>query len=152
MRISQTNGPQRTSKSTRTGASGSAGRGAAFGALLDEAAGTDSSAPAAGLGGVNGIGLGTLLGLSGEPDDQPKDPEERAKARAHSLLDHLDQIRVALLTGLLPAASLSGLVATAARARDEVRDPALAAVLDEVDLRAQVELAKLERLQALQKA
>ncbi|MFN8924872.1 MAG: flagellar assembly protein FliX, partial [Rhodospirillales bacterium] len=70
----------------------------------------------------------------------------RSRTRADALLDRLDEIRAALLSGILPRETLSTLADLIGSARDEVDDPGLRAILDEVDLRAQVELAKLDQL------
>lgn len=70
----------------------------------------------------------------------------RAVQRGNSLLDRLDDIRIGLLTGSLPRSRLEALRALA---REQVAlsdDPALASVLDEIELRVAVELAKLEKV------
>ncbi|MCL2469381.1 MAG: flagellar assembly protein FliX [Alphaproteobacteria bacterium] len=69
----------------------------------------------------------------------------RGKMRAEDLLDTLDGLRLDLLSGTLGAASLERLTQTLARRRYEVQDPKLKEILDEIDLRAQVELAKFTR-------
>lgn len=67
----------------------------------------------------------------------------RAIRRGERLLDLLDGLRHGLLDGRIPAATLRGLRTTLAE-RIDVEDEALAGVLAEIDLRAAVELAKLE--------
>ena len=62
------------------------------------------------------------------------------------MLDHLDAIRHGLLLGSIPRDKLNGLLAVVRERRDDVGDPRLAAVLDEIELRAAVELAKLDQL------
>ena len=59
------------------------------------------------------------------------------------MLDQLDKVKVGLLTGELPRSTLQQLAQTIATHRDQTLDPKLAEILDEIDLRAQVELAKL---------
>ncbi|MFN4088613.1 MAG: flagellar assembly protein FliX [Alphaproteobacteria bacterium] len=86
--------------------------------------------------------LGALLALQ-EVDD-PLQGRRRARERGGRLLDMLDEVRTGLLTGAIPQAVLGELARLAGEARDSVDDPGLAAVLDEIDLRAQVELAKLQ--------
>ncbi|WP_207476480.1 flagellar assembly protein FliX [Arenibaculum pallidiluteum] len=107
----------------------------------DEAqeAGSAGAAPAVG-------GVGALLAAQ-EVEDSTSGPSRgkaRARARAEALLDKLDEIRAGLLTGSLPAATLHEMQRLVQTQRDQIDDPKLAAVLDEIDLRAQVELAKLE--------
>lgn len=68
---------------------------------------------------------------------------KRAIARADRLLAQLDALRLGLLAGTLPHAQLSELAGLAASQRGKIEDPRLAAIFDEIDLRARVELAKL---------
>jgi hypothetical protein len=69
----------------------------------------------------------------------------RAVQRGNSLLDRLDDLRLALLAGVLPRERLDDLARLARSVRETVEDPRLAEVLDEIDLRVAVELAKLDR-------
>lgn len=69
----------------------------------------------------------------------------RATARGDEILERLKALQIALLDGRLTAAQLDGLVALVARERIVAGDPALAEALDEIALRARVELAKLGR-------
>jgi hypothetical protein len=61
------------------------------------------------------------------------------------MLDRLDEIRHGLLTGTLSRARLGELNDLVREQRGAVGDPGLAQVLDEIELRARVELAKLDR-------
>ena len=70
----------------------------------------------------------------------------RAVQRGSLLLDRLDDIRLALLGGGLSPARVAELQRVAQSERGRVEDPRLLAVLDEIDLRAQVELAKLSAM------
>ncbi len=63
--------------------------------------------------------------------------------RAEDLLDQLDLIRVGILTGSMPGATLQNIVQRLAQRRTEGVEPRLAALIDEIELRARVELAKL---------
>ena len=63
--------------------------------------------------------------------------------RAEDMLDHLDDIRLGLLMGAIPISKLTSLVQVVKDQRDQVDDPRLASVLDEIEVRAAVELAKL---------
>lgn len=66
--------------------------------------------------------------------------------RGRDTLDLLDEIRDGLLQGSIPVGKLRELTRIIDGQRDQVADPGLAEVLDEIDLRAQVELAKYEHL------
>ncbi|VAW01971.1 hypothetical protein MNBD_ALPHA06-1886 [hydrothermal vent metagenome] len=69
---------------------------------------------------------------------------EKETRRAVSLLDILDTIRIGLLDGGIPETSLKRLLIALGEQREETGDPALEAILEQVEIRAQVELAKLE--------
>lgn len=60
------------------------------------------------------------------------------------MLDHLESIRRDILLGSIPKARLKALSDTIKRRRDQFQEPGLADVLDQIELRARVELAKLE--------
>ncbi len=68
----------------------------------------------------------------------------RAVARGGLLLDRLDELRLALLTGSLPPDKLRDLERLAREQGPLVDDPNLREVLAEIELRVAVELAKLE--------
>lgn len=99
------------------------------------AGGVSGSAP---LGSVD-----ALLALQGVSERQ--DGSGQARERAEELLDRLDEIRLGLLVGAIPAGELQKLSQTLQRKRGQVDDPRLVELLDEIDLRARVELAKLDR-------
>ena len=63
--------------------------------------------------------------------------------RAEDLLDHLDRIRVGILTGGISGATLQNIVNRLAQRRSDGVEPRLTALIDEIELRARVELAKL---------
>lgn len=87
--------------------------------------------------------LGGLLALQ-----EVADPEERrrGKARGDEILASLDQIRLGLLDGRIPVGNLKALVKTLRDDRIEISDPGLRGVLEEIELRAAVELAKLGQM------
>ena len=62
------------------------------------------------------------------------------------LLDILDSVRDGLLAGGIPRATLNRLAVAVTRRHDVFADPKLQDVLDQIELRAHVELAKLEQL------
>jgi hypothetical protein len=61
------------------------------------------------------------------------------------MLDVLDEIKVGLLEGGLGKTDLDRLRRAIRDERDSTEDPSLEAVLDEIELRAAVEVAKLEQ-------
>jgi Class II flagellar assembly regulator len=96
------------------------------------------TAPAASLSNI-----GALLALQGEDDVSER--RRRATRRTNSLLDQLDGIRLAILGEGVSREQVAALANTLREYRDQVDDPGLNAILDDVELRAEVELAKLER-------
>jgi hypothetical protein len=74
----------------------------------------------------------------------------RSKGLSHGeqLLDMLDQVRDGLLAGGIPRATLNRLAVAVGRRQEGFADPKLQGILDEIDLRAKVELAKLEQVDA----
>lgn len=67
----------------------------------------------------------------------------QATDRAEELLDRLEELRQALLLGEMPKHRLEELAVLARSRRARVKDPHLVQILDDIDLRVQVELAKL---------
>ena len=91
-------------------------------------------------------GVGAVFGAQEVEDSTNKPANKRAMQRADDMLDKLDALRQGLLTGSMSRGDLMDL-AKLVRARQEVgADPALRAILGDIELRAAVELAKLESL------
>ena len=86
--------------------------------------------------------LDSILMLQ-ELDDSTEGRSKSVKHGEH-LLDMLDQVRDGLLAGGIPRATLHRLASAVSQRQDGFSDPHLQGVLDEIELRAQVELAKLE--------
>lgn len=59
------------------------------------------------------------------------------------MLDLLDEIRAGMLDGAVSEGTLRRLVVLVDAKREDFVDPGLSQVMDEIDLRARVELAKL---------
>jgi hypothetical protein len=59
-------------------------------------------------------------------------------------LDVLDEVKISLLEGEVPASALGNLVKAVQQTRDSTDDPGLESVLNEIETRAAVEIAKLE--------
>jgi hypothetical protein len=78
--------------------------------------------------------------LQGAPD--PTERRRRAVKRAGRLLDMLDEVKLAMLDGRGSGLALDRLRGAVREARDRVDDSRLAGLLDEIETRAAVELAK----------
>jgi hypothetical protein len=106
-----------------------------------EALGGDApSSPAASAPSLSPVE--SLLIAQELPD--PLAGRRRAVRRGDALLDRLEDLRLGLLAGRLPRERLDELAHLSRTARDSVDDPQLGAVLDAIDLRVAVELAKLD--------
>ena len=88
--------------------------------------------------------LDSILALLGM--DDTTDGRSRGMKHGEHLLDMLDQVRDGLLAGGIPRATLNRLANAVTRRQEQFADPHLQSVLDEIELRAHVELAKLEML------
>src|ERR1700692_1606917 len=74
-----------------------------------------------------------------------EDPTERRKSsvqRGRGALDVLDDLKIGLLSGNFNASTVSRLRDAAANLKSSSGDPGLDAVLSEIELRVEVELAK----------
>ena len=102
-----------------------------------------TSAPASGGSAVRGLtGIDALIALQGI--ESPEERRRKAVSRGKSALDALDELKIALLSGSFDQASVSRLKAAAAGLKDATGDPRLDGLLAEIDLRVEVELAKME--------
>ena len=88
--------------------------------------------------------LDSILALQGM--DDTTDGRSRGLKHGEHLLDMLDQVRDGLLAGGIPRATLNRLASAVTRRKEQFADPHLQEVLDEIELRAHVELAKLEMM------
>ena len=110
------------------------------------AADKSSRAPS-GAGAVRNLGgIEALLALQSVED--PTERRRRAVGRGRTALDALDELKVALLAGDLGPSAVARLRAAAAALEKDAGDPGLDDVLAQIDLRAQVELAKIAVAQA----
>lgn len=128
-------GPIRTAQPVKRTAKTSSTSSAGFSRHLDE---TDDSNAAHGIGATSSVS--GVLGLQ-EVDDALAHAS-KGKMRAQDILDRLDELRVDLLTGALSREKLLQLSRIVNNHRAQISDPRLGEILDEIDLRAQVELAK----------
>lgn len=123
------------------------GTGAASGKFSEEldkvTGGEESSAPAVeGAGGV--VGIGGILAAQAVSDEGQSPGERRRRAqRAFELLERLEEVRRGLLLGQIPKDRLADLARMVREKRERGTDPVIARLLDEIELRASVELAKL---------
>lgn len=108
---------------------------------MESARSTQSTQATSALGSL--AGLDALMAL--QQFEEVGERRKRATRRANGLLETLDGLRVALLSGAPSTVTATNLAALLNEHRDTVDDARLEVLLDEIDLRAQVELAKLEQ-------
>lgn len=84
-----------------------------------------------------------LLAVQAAEDPTARAARQRMRGRALSVLDELDKLRMAMLGGDLTVGHIIDIADVVASHRERITDPALTGIMDEIDLRAQVELAKL---------
>jgi hypothetical protein len=134
---------------------GTGGVGQAGGSRGPKAAGGEGfrlpSASSAGAAGqstgvtASGAVMGVEALLTLQDVGGPLERRRRAVGRAGRLLDVLDDIKVALLGGEITGADLQRLERAIRDQRAATDDPKLEELLDEIETRAAVELAKLEQ-------
>lgn len=135
MRIDTSN---RTTGVGRGSAAGRTGSGVAFvPAGADTPARVASSAPAQALTGIDAI-------LALQAADEPLTGKKKAVRRGASLLDSLEEMRTDLLIGRVDPGRLDRMAAILSDVRERSL-PGLDAVLDDIELRVRVELAKAGR-------
>ncbi len=143
MKVSGVGSGAPTGGARRTDKTSGAGKGQFRQALadaiesLDEAPGVD--APGA-LGGVD-----TLLAVQSAGDSTEREARRRLVRHGEDILDRLEEVRHCLLLGTIPKDKLVQLAQMVRSRREASPDPRLASLLDEIELRAEVELAKLSR-------
>lgn len=135
-------GPDKTSKTSGTKkASGASSTGSTgFSGLLS----TEEAAETTHTSGAGAIArLDSLLAAQGAEDPAERQSRGRMRKRADSVLRGLDKIRLGILTGNISVGNLIDIADVVASHRERIQDPQLASILDEIDLRAQIEIAKM---------
>ena len=107
-------------------------------ALPDAASATESRPVSAPKASAN---IDALLAMQGIEED-PTERRRRSVQRGKGALDVLDDLKIRLLSGNFDAATVSRLREAAANLKSSSGDPGLDAVLSEIELRVEVELAK----------
>lgn len=88
--------------------------------------------------------VGAMDSLLALQEVSPEETRRAVQHHAEDLLDELDELRHGLLGGALSRSQLKRLKALISARRASIDDPRLAEILDEIELRAAVELAKYE--------
>ncbi|HSP24794.1 MAG TPA: flagellar assembly protein FliX [Saliniramus sp.] len=102
-----------------------------------------ASRASSGTAGAGPIGsLDAILALQEEGHTGGR--RRRAAKRGHDLLDALDRLKAALLNGRVPVADLKAIAARLSERAEMTGDPRLDEVIAHIELRAKVEIAKLQ--------
>jgi len=102
-----------------------------------EASTASSTAETQSVGGID-----ALLALQAVED--PLFAKKKAIGRANDLLDNLEEIKTDLLVGRVSESRLDNLLSKVTRMRDKA-EPGLEEIIDDIELRVRVELAKFNR-------
>lgn len=137
-------GSAKSVSGAKKASSSHAASGVGFSSFLGEADGVSEASSAMGTAAVGGIEALLAAQSVGDATDE-RGRRKRAAARGNSLLDRLEDLRLAILEGSVPKSRLIELAQMLRERREEGLPEDLAAVLDEIELRAEVELAKLSR-------
>jgi hypothetical protein len=131
----RTDGAGKTEKSKKTGSTS----GASFSEFLTEAESVETSrAPAP----VTNVSLYVALQAAETATEQEN--KRRAIERGDDLLAELDDLRIGLILGNYTKTQLERLGAPVRQQKLSIEDPHLKGLLDDIELRAAVELAKYE--------
>lgn len=119
-----------------------------FSGFLNAAEGTEATETeaASNNSGVSDISapasLSGILALQEVSEDEIR--KKKLIQQGHSMLDSLESLRRQLLLGTLPASTLRDIEKNLLVQRQTIIDPRLMMILDDIELRTAVELAKLE--------
>jgi len=130
----QTQGPSKSS-----GKGKASGSDASFGDFITKE--TPSAAPSQGAQSIAQVDA--LLAIQGAEDPTAGASKKRMRKRSTIILDELEKLRMAMLGGTLTVGHMIDIADVVASHREKIMDPALTGIMDEIDLRAQVELAKM---------
>ncbi len=131
-------GSIRSSATRRAERKGGQGSGATF--RIDTGEAVEASSQTGVAGAVAGVGA--LLALQEVPD--AAEQRRQAVHRSSDILDELEQLRLGLLTGGIPRPRLQRLMNLLRDRPGEYADPRLDSIIADIEVRAAVELAKLE--------
>ena len=136
--IGATAGSGQARKTAKTDRSSSGGFAEKLAETFESADDSPAVETSAAVGGID-----ALLATQGVGDALDQEHRRRLVGYGEDLLDKLEEIRHGLLLGSIPKERLIALAQMVRTRRDSVAEPRLAAILDDIELRAEVELAKL---------
>ena len=115
--------------------------GASFSSYLQETMSKEDKASLTAASGVSSSDA--LLAIQMAGDDEEQEIRKKLLKRGKNLIEKLEEIRDGLLLGSISRESLINISRMVKERRYESADPRLKEIMDEIELRAEVELAKL---------
>ncbi len=135
-------GPSKSGKADQSKKAGKTSKGdSTFGDMVVGAAKEASSTQA-----TQAISkVDALLAVQGVETATDRKAKRRMQERGDKILRQMDHMRLAILTGNLTIGQVLDIADVVASHRENIDDPEMSAVLDEIDLRAQIEIAKMRK-------
>lgn len=115
--------------------------GASFSSYLQETMSKEDKASLTAASGVSSSDA--LLAIQMAGDDEEQKIRKKLLKRGKNLIEKLEEIRDGLLLGSISRESLINISRMVKERRYESADPRLKEIMDEIELRVEVELAKL---------
>ncbi len=137
-------GPNKTSGtgSVKKSSKANPAEGGGFGDFMSAGATKEASAASAPQ---SITAVDALLAVQSVEDPTERAARRRMTQRADNVLKELDKLHMAMLGGQVKMSHMVDIADMVSIHRERVTDSKLAALLDEIDLRAQVELAKMRK-------
>lgn len=145
MKVSKTSTPGETGAARKKGSSSgvSAPTGGAFAESLKGTHAGGDAAPAVEGGMVGNVG--SVFAIQEVPDAMDQRTRKMAFAYGEDLLTRLDDLKVGVLNGRFSKEKLTELAQNLRQKRQDSDDEVLNGLISEIELRAEVEIAKLSR-------
>jgi len=141
MKISKVGGPKEVSGGRKKEKSSAIDSG--FADRLRETQGADETASTVESGGIGAAG--SVFALQEVPNATDERSRAVLKDYGSDVLDRLDELRVGILNGVFSKDRLTDLAQNMRKKRQDSEDPRLNELIKEIELRAEVEIAKLTR-------
>ena len=135
-------GPSKSQKAGKSSKAAKTGKtDGTFGAMV-----ADAAKETAGTAATQSIAkVDALLAVQGVESSTERKARRQVRERADNILRQMDHLRLAILTGNLTLGQVVDIADVVASHRETINDPQMSAVLDEIDLRAQIEIAKMRK-------
>lgn len=135
-------GPSKTQKTGKADKPKKAGQAdGSFGAMVAGAAQETKGAQAT----QSIANVDALLAVQGAENPTERAARRRMHQRGENILGQLDRLKMGILSGTLTIGQVIDVADVVASHREKISDPKLSALLDEIDLRAQIEMAKMRK-------